>query len=165
MAFDCFLKIEGIPGESTDDKHKDWIEILAFSHGLSQPGGGARSSGGAASGERCDHMDFSITKTLDKASPKLSLHCCNGQHISKIRMELCRAAGDKQKYMEYLMSDVIISSVRPNGSAQGSEALPTEEVGLSYGKIEWQYTETDHKTGKPKGQIAATWDVVSNSGG
>ena len=26
MAFDCFLKIEGVPGESTDDKHKDWIE-------------------------------------------------------------------------------------------------------------------------------------------
>jgi bacteriocin-like protein len=27
-AFDRFLKIDGIPGESTDDKHKDWIEIL-----------------------------------------------------------------------------------------------------------------------------------------
>jgi type VI protein secretion system component Hcp len=28
-AFDSFLKIEGTPGESTDDKHKDWIEVLA----------------------------------------------------------------------------------------------------------------------------------------
>jgi len=27
-AYDAFLKIDGIPGESTDDKHKDWIEIL-----------------------------------------------------------------------------------------------------------------------------------------
>ncbi|WP_353327541.1 type VI secretion system tube protein Hcp, partial [Chitiniphilus shinanonensis] len=27
MAFDAFIKIDGIPGESTDDKHKDWIEI------------------------------------------------------------------------------------------------------------------------------------------
>jgi hypothetical protein len=34
MAFDAFLKIDGIPGESTDDKHKDWIEILSFAHGL-----------------------------------------------------------------------------------------------------------------------------------
>ena len=24
--FDAFLKIATIPGESTDDKHKDWIE-------------------------------------------------------------------------------------------------------------------------------------------
>ena len=29
MAFDAFLKIDGIPGESTDDKHKDWIANLA----------------------------------------------------------------------------------------------------------------------------------------
>jgi hypothetical protein len=30
MAFDTFLKIDGIPGESTDDKHKDWMEISLF---------------------------------------------------------------------------------------------------------------------------------------
>ena len=34
MAFDAFLKIDGIPGESTDDKHKDWIEILSFDFGM-----------------------------------------------------------------------------------------------------------------------------------
>ena len=44
MAFDAFLKVDGIPGESTDDKHKDWIEVLSFNHGVSQPAGG---SGGA----------------------------------------------------------------------------------------------------------------------
>jgi len=32
MAVDVFLKIDGIPGESTDDKHKEWIEILSYSH-------------------------------------------------------------------------------------------------------------------------------------
>lgn len=26
-----------VKGESTDDKHKDWIEVLSFSHGVSQP--------------------------------------------------------------------------------------------------------------------------------
>ena len=30
MAFDAFLKIEGIDGESTDDKHQKWIEILSY---------------------------------------------------------------------------------------------------------------------------------------
>jgi hypothetical protein len=29
-AFDSFLKIDGIPGESTDDKHKDWIEVISY---------------------------------------------------------------------------------------------------------------------------------------
>ncbi len=164
MAFDCFLKIEGVPGESTDDKHKDWIELLSYSHGLSQPTSGAVSSGGARSSERCDHQDFSVVKTLDKASPKLNLFCCNGTHIKKINVELCRATGEKQKYMEYILTDSIVSSVRPGGSAQGGEALPLEEVSFNYGKIEWVYTETDHETGKPKGDISSNWDLVANKG-
>lgn len=165
MAFDCFLKIGTIPGECTDDKHKEWIEILSFSHGLSQPGSGSVSSGGARSAERCDHQDFSVVKTLDKASPKLALACCNGEHIASIKMELCRATGNKSKYMVYDLSDVIISSARPGGSAQGGEALPLEEVSFNYGKIEWIYTESDHKTGKPKGDVKAHWDLVTNKGG
>jgi type VI secretion system secreted protein Hcp len=165
MAFDCFLKIDGIPGESSDDKHKEWIELLSYSHGLSQTGSGSVSSGGARSAERCDHQDFSVVKTLDKASPKLALSCCNGTHIKKITMELCRATGDKQKYMEYTLSDAIVSDVRPGGSAKGGEPLPLEEVSFNYGKIEWVYTETDHKTGKPKGDIKAHWDLSANTGG
>jgi type VI secretion system secreted protein Hcp len=164
MAFDAFLKIDGVPGESTDDKHKDWIEVLSYSHGLSQPSSGSRSSGGAASAERCNHQDFSVVKVLDKASAKLALFCCKGGHIPKVKIELCRATGDKQKYMEYTMSDVIVSSVRPGGSSHGGETLPLEEVSFNYGKIEWTYTETDHQTGKPKGDVKANWDVVQNKG-
>jgi type VI secretion system secreted protein Hcp len=164
MAFDCFLKVDGVPGESSDDKHKEWIELLSYSHGVSQPGSGSASSGGGRSAERCDHQDFSVVKTLDKASPKLALYCCNGKHLKEVSVELCRATGDKQKYMAYKLSDVIVSSVRPGGSAQGGEALPLEEVSFNYGKIEWTYTETDHKTGKAKGDVKANWDLTANKG-
>ncbi|MFH1572530.1 MAG: type VI secretion system tube protein Hcp [Acidobacteriota bacterium] len=165
MAFDAFLKIDGIPGESSDDKHKDWIEILSYSWGVAQPVTGSRSSGGAATAERANHSDFSIVKALDKASPKLFLKTCDGQHVKEVRLELCRATGTKQKYMEYKMSDVIVASVRPGGSAQGGETLPLEEVTFNYGKIEETYTETDHQSGKPKGDVKAFWDLTSNKGG
>jgi type VI secretion system secreted protein Hcp len=164
MAFDAFLKIDGIPGESTDSKHAAQIEILSFSHGLSQPSAGSRSTSGAASAERCNHQDFSVVKTLDKASAKLALHCCNGKHIPSVVLELCRATGDKQPYMKYSMKDVIVSSVRPGGSAQGGEQLPLEEVSFNYGEIKWEYVETDHGTGKPKGNVAAEWSLKENKG-
>lgn len=164
MAFDAFLKINGVPGESTDDKHKDWIEILSYSCGVSQSSSGSASSGGGRSAERADFADFSIVKALDKASPKLALFCANGNHIDEIKVELCRATGDKQKYMEYVLSDVIVSSARPGGSSQGGEALPLEEVSFNYGKIKWLYTETDHKTGKPKGDVESNWDLTANKG-
>ena len=34
MAVDYFLKVEGIPGESLDAKHKDEIDVLGFSWGV-----------------------------------------------------------------------------------------------------------------------------------
>ncbi len=162
MAGDCFLKIEGIPGESTDDKHKEWIEVLSYSSGVAQMAAGDRSTGGAASGGRCSHQDFSIVKELDKTSPTIDLFCCNGNHIKKVALELCRATGDKTKYMEYIMEDVIISSVSIGGGGGG---LPTESVTFNYGKITWNYIQTDHETGEVKGNIQKYWSLILNKGG
>ena len=164
MAIDMFLKLSTIPGESQDDKHKDWIEVLSFSFGASQSSAGERSTGGAASSQRVSMQDFSIVKQLDKASPKLFLACCKGEHIPEVKLELCRATGDKSKYMEYKMTDVLISSFRKGAASQGGEGLPMEEVAFNFGKIEWTYTATDHKTGKPSGDVKANWDLVANKG-
>ncbi len=162
MAFDAFLKIENIPGESSDDKHKDWIEILSYSTGVSQTASGSASSGGGASSERADFQDFSIVKSLDKASPKLALACADGTHIPSVTIELCRAGGDKVKYMEYKLSNCIISSSRPGGSAQGGESLPLEEISFNFGKIEWTYTQQKRADGSGGGNVAAGWDLEAN---
>ena len=37
MAFDAFLKIDGIQGDEQDDKHKDEIRVLSFTTEISQP--------------------------------------------------------------------------------------------------------------------------------
>ncbi len=163
MAFDAFLKIEGIPGESSDDKHKDWIEILSYSTGISQATSGAASTGGGASSERADFQDFSIVKALDKASPKLALACADGTHISSISLELCRAGGDKVKYMEYKLTNCIVSSHRPGGSAQGGETLPLEEVAFNFGKIEWTYTQQKRADGSGGGNVASGWNLEKNA--
>lgn len=165
MAFDAFLKIETIPGECTDEAHGEWIEVLSYSHGMAQRSSGSVSSGGSLSAERCDHQEFSVVKTLDKASPLLALSCSNGEHIPEVKLELCRSGKDKNKYMEYILNDVIVSSVRPGGSAQSGDALPLEEVAFRYSKITWIYTETDHQTGAPGGSIEKFWDLNKNVGG
>jgi type VI secretion system secreted protein Hcp len=162
MAFDAFLKIANIPGESTDAKHSEWIEIMSFSHGMSQPASAQVSRQGAITTGRVDMQDLTVLKALDKASPKLSLACCKGEHFPSIQLELCRNTGDKQKYMEYKLTDVVISAVRPGGSSKGDGDVPLEEISLRFGKIQWNYTALD-KTGKPKGNVSAGWDLSKNA--
>lgn len=162
MAFDCFLKIETIPGESTDDKHKEWIEVLSYGFGVNQQSAGSRSTAGGAASGRADFSNFVVVHSLDKASPKLALACAKGEHITTVTLTINRAGGDKEQFMEYKMQDVVITSVEVDGQAKGEEPLPTEEISFNYGKITWSYTETDHMTGKPKGKVSTAWSLVEN---
>jgi type VI secretion system secreted protein Hcp len=162
MAFDAFVKVEGVDGESQDDKHKKWIEVLSFSHGMSQPPSAVVSSAGGAGSGRVNIQDFSIVKHIDSASPKLYEACCTGKHFPSVKMELCRAGGDKLKYMEIKMSQVMVSSVRPGGSSGSGDEVPLEEVAFNFGKIEWTYVPQARGTGAGAGNIAAGWDLMLN---
>lgn len=159
MALDAFLKIDGIPGESTDDKHKDWIEVLTYNWAASQATSATASSSGGASFERASFRDFSIIKTLDKATPKLAVACAGGDHIKSVTLELCRAGGDKVKYMEYKLTNCIISSISSTGCG---EKEPTEHLSFNYGKIEWTYIRQRREDGGAGGNIAAGWDLQAN---
>lgn len=162
MAIDCFLKIQTIPGESTDDKHQDWIEILSYSFGVAQSASGSHSTAGARSGGRADFSDFVATHLLDKASPKLAISCSKGEHIQTVTLSLNRAGGSKEEYMEYKLEDVIITSVSTSGQSGSEGALPIETISFNYGRITFTYTETDHKTGAPKGKVSSGWDLIAN---
>ena len=163
MAFDAFLMVDGIPGESTDDAHTDEIEVLSYNTGVSQTASGSASSGGGASSERADFQDFSIVKALDKASPKLAVACADGTHIAEVVLAPCRAGGEKLQYMEYKLTDCIITAVRPGGSSKGQESLPLEEVSFNYGRIEWTYTQQKRTDGSGGGNVAAGWDLETNA--
>ena len=68
MASDIFAKIGDIKGESLDSKHKDEVEVLSWSWGVSQSGT-TRPGGGAGAG-KASFNDFNFTHRIDKASPR-----------------------------------------------------------------------------------------------
>ncbi len=147
---DYYLKIEGIPGESTERGFEGQIEVQSWSWGMSQA---ARAQGREGSMPGDPTKPFVIMKQVDKASPKLAQALASKQRFPSVTVTLCRSGGDKQKYMEYKMTDVIISSIRrvgelatpsappaqPDTRAAGAQDLPMEEVSFNYGKIEWTY--------------------------
>lgn len=162
MAFDAYLKIDGIPGESTDDKHKDWVEIASYVHQMEQPASATASTAGGATAERVQHGTFDIVHLLDKASPKLYEACCTGRHLKEVVVELCRAGGDKQKYMEIRLEQVVVSKVESTGSSKGELGFPSERISFNYGKIKWTYTQQKRSDGQGGGQVNSGWDLTAN---
>ena len=158
MAFDAFLKIDGIPGESTDEKHKDWIEILSYHHSVNQPVSSTASSAGGATAERADFGGFSITKLVDKATPKLFEASVTGKHIKEITLEVCRAGDDKQKFLEITLEQVLISHYIHEGDSD----FPQESITLSPGKFKIVYSQQKRSDGIPGGNIVAGWDLTTN---
>jgi len=167
MAYDGFVKIDGIPGESTDENHKEWIEILDYRHDLEQPGGSQVSRAGGRTGARVNISDFHITKVIDKATPTLALYCCDGKHIPRVLLELCTATGTKHTYMRYTIEDVIIAAVtavrKDNTLSAVDEGLvrPLEEVSFKFGRIMWEYIPVDH-TGKAGAATQSGWSLEEN---
>jgi type VI protein secretion system component Hcp len=53
MSFDAFMKVDGIEGESLDDAHKGWIELLSYHYDAMQSISQSASSNGGASAWGC----------------------------------------------------------------------------------------------------------------
>ncbi|ODC03127.1 fimbrial protein [Terasakiispira papahanaumokuakeensis] len=173
MAFDSYLKVDGIPGESLDDKHKDWIEVLSFDFGASQSTSATASSAGGASAERVNLSEFRIRKNVDKASAKLFEACCKGQHIKEVVLHVNRAGGDKLRYMEVKMEEVIVSSTKMEGTstvasyedvvnAEDAHDLPNETIKFNFARIKITYTQQKRSDGQGGGNVAGGWDRSRN---
>ena len=156
IATDMYLWIDGVRGESTDDRHGDWIEIVSFDSKVSMAGSGAASGGSSA--PVAEFSEITVGKVIDKATPLLHLYCCRGQHISQVVIEFCRAMGEKQVYMKYTLTNVIVSAVGPVTVAPSSQL---EQVSFRFARIEWEYTPTG-TTGRPGETVQEGWDLETN---
>jgi type VI secretion system secreted protein Hcp len=156
-AVDYFLKIDGIDGESADSKHKGEIELESFSFGGTQTGTAGYGGGGGAG--KVQLQDFHFVKKTDKASAKLFLHCCNGEHVKTATLVARKAGKDQQEYLKITLSDCIVSNYASGGSA--GAVIPTDQIALNFGKIEMEYKE-QKADGSLGGAVKSGWDVRQN---
>jgi type VI secretion system secreted protein Hcp len=158
MAADCFLKIEGIDGESEDSNHKGEIEVLSWSWGASQPASMATGSGGGSG--KVNMQDFSFSFRNGKASPKIMLACAKGKHIATATFTCRKAGGDQEEYLVFKLSDCIISSYSTGGS--GGDDLPIENATVNFAKVEMQY-KPQGSDGSLGSLVKTGWDLKANT--
>lgn len=183
---DYFLKIDGIPGESKDDKHKGEVEVHGFAFGSSNTGSSAMG-GGAGAGKVQLH-ELSVSKYIDKSTPKLMEACTTGKHIPSVILSCRKQGGSQQEYMKVTLSDVLISQVSIQGGMTaedrwerrsvsnsdsgpgniaetmddlGASPVPVEQFHMNFSQIDYEYREQDSK-GNTKGPVKSGWKVKEN---
>lgn len=141
---DYFLKIDGIEGESQDNKHKNEIDVLSWSWGATQesPTAGARATKVCVS-------DMNFVKKVDKATPPLFFHAATGKHIPTAILTARKAGGDQQEYLTVELKDILVSSVAGSGAAGDTD--PVEQVSLSFASmlIAYRPQKPDGSLGEP----------------
>lgn len=163
----AFLKIDStegqLQGESTDSRHRGWIEISSINMGEARPvsregSGGATT--GAGAGKATFH-DITITKTIDRSSPTLQKAAAAGTHFRDAVIELVKAGSDGKPstYYRVTMSDVFVSSDKINTNGP----RPTESLTLNFTKIQYEYANknADGSAGNYN-QAPEGWDVKAN---
>jgi type VI secretion system secreted protein Hcp len=134
MASDIFAKLGDIKGESLDDKHKDEIEVLSYSWGVSNAGSMAHGSGGGEG--KASFHDLSFVHSIDKASPVLMQACATGTHLKEATLTHRKAGKGQQEYLVIKMNDIIVTSVSHGSSGEGKGM---ENVSLAFGKVSLEY--------------------------
>ncbi|HSS75053.1 MAG TPA: type VI secretion system tube protein Hcp [Gaiellaceae bacterium] len=133
MASDIFAKIGDIKGESLDDKHKDEIEVLSWSWGVTNA---APLAGGGGGEGKASFHDLSFTHKIDKASPVLLKGCATGQHLKEATITRRKAGKGQQEFLIIKMNDVLITAV---SDADNDEGGNLETVSLAFAKVDLEY--------------------------
>ena len=117
-AMSGYLKIGDIKGESKDEGHKDWIDILSVDW----------DEGSSAAARQ-----VVVTRTLDKASPKIVEAIADGANFRAVSLDAPddRADAGQQTYLRYELENARVTSY----SIDASGDIPTETITLNFEKI------------------------------
>jgi type VI secretion system secreted protein Hcp len=188
MAFDTYMQFKDskgnwLSGESqvvissdtplgTDIQQGAVFEIDDFSFDVEQVLNIGSSSSGAGAG-KITFNPFQITRKTDRASPKLFMMCCTGEHFQVVSLYLRRAGGmggitgaatasSGFTFLRYDFALVAVKTISWSGS-DGDEAMK-EEVTFEYGALQVQYCQQNTDgTPNQQGKTIGSWNRVNNN--
>jgi len=161
-----YMQIQGIDGDVTSKNYQNWINLEGFDFSVlrklnTQPGRIADREG-----SRPSVSEVVIQKRTDKSSPLLFSEACTGVAKPTVKIVFCTTSGSLSTYLEYTLSNVIISGYKIDASettADGDHSgthgqYPQEIVTLNFDKIEMKFTPYDDKH-KAQSPIPAGYDL------
>ncbi len=134
-----FVHLDGVDGESKDDKHSQWIEVLSMNwniqRDIAEQHHGARSP---QAGKNLNKMSLVMTKRQDASSPALRRACVTGKPIKEAEIHFHRQTD--QSRSDFTLFGFSLRCETYGIAAQGDLA-PIESVTFSFEEIAYEFTE------------------------
>ena len=106
---DIFLKLDTVPVESQDEKHKGELEILSYSWGASNLG--MVAVGGGNSAGKAQIQDFHFSVPIGKSVDLLVVRCLGGEHLPKAILTQRKAGKTPQDALQIVFENVMLTNV------------------------------------------------------
>ena len=152
MAISNFLKLDGIDGESTDRSHRNEIELLSWSWGMTNE---TPASGGGGSGVgRATPQALLFVHRYDKASPLLARLAANGRHVRSAVLSARRSGAGQRDFLVVTLKELTITAVQMSDNGDG----PLEQVALRFAEIGFSYVPQTPR-GTAGAPVTMNWNV------
>lgn len=117
-----FMLVPGIQGESTDDRHRNWIDVSSLRQAW-EPDGRRRAN-----------CVIEIAKPLDASGPPLWLAAVTGQPFGEIQIEAVRTGAERFRFFQVKLANARIVSMATagNGSYGDTLRLDADTATLTY---------------------------------
>jgi len=158
-AMPIYIKIDGLDGNVTAKGHEKWTEISSFQFNVNRS---ITTKPGAVSDReftRPSISEIECMKTLDQTSPSLFSESCVGK-VKSVKVHVCQTDETISPYMEYTLTNAIVSGYSVTISDQNGRLHPTEKLSFNFEKIEMRFTPYNekHQAGSP---IPAGYDLAT----
>jgi type VI secretion system secreted protein Hcp len=139
MAWDAYLTLEGVKGESQREGHEGEIELISFSFGATNPSSIGIGGGGGTG--KVSLSSFNVMKKTDASSVGMFKASCAGQHFPTAKASLYKSGGKEPLlYLLFEFEEVYVDNIQWSG-AEGGDNIPMESVSFSFGSVTITYTQ------------------------
>jgi len=156
-----YVKVDGIDGTATHEKHKKWLYVDSVQWGVGR--GISVQTGRAFNRESSEPSvsEVTITKTTDGSSPKLFQLATGMDPVGKkVVIDLVTSGSPGETFLTYTLTNSLVSSY---SASSGGEA-PSESISFNFTKIEVKYIPQDEKM-EGAAPIIASYDLATTKVG
>jgi type VI secretion system secreted protein Hcp len=166
MALQMFMKLEGVPGDSTNYEYKGWCDVLSWNWGMTSNRKTVQGNGE----DKTALNEISIVKPLGIDSPVTRLLFAQGKRIPSVEFSVTPIMGKREaqaKYMYFKLEDVVIKSIVSSGSSE--DKFFREQLTLCFDRIRFEFSQGASLSSSGSGESTPgkdfnfRWNVPSNA--